>query len=361
MTLLNQTDPAGTTVGLQPWFPPPLSWWSWWTKPVRAERLAALRIGLSALLLFDVLTTYLRNVTTFYGRGSLGQWPLYRDMWMATRWDWSLFYGVEEPSYLYAGMIVWIVALVGLLLGCYTRVCAVVAFVLSTSFANLNSDIDNAGDTVRGIILFYLAIAPCAATWSVDAWRRRRTGPVFVYPWPLRLLLLQLIVIYWANGMHKIVGRDWQVGDSLYYVLADATLSRWSKAQFNLPYWLTRLMTWTVLAWEVGFPFLLGADALLTRWAQTSFYLPRWGPLVEPANAPEGKVSWQMFWSWRPLRIITLGLGVLFHLGIWISMELGFFAGYMLCLYLPLLPWETWVDQRRGDPDAAKKMLQLSR
>jgi uncharacterized membrane protein YphA (DoxX/SURF4 family) len=330
MTLPNQTDPAGATVvGLQPWYPPPLSWWPWWNRPVRGERLAAVRIGLSALLLFDVLTTYLPNVATFYGKGSLGEWPIYREMWTATRWDWSLLYGVEEPSYLYAAMIVWIIALIGLLVGCFTRVCSVIAFVLSTSFANLNSDIDNAGDTVRGIILLYLALSPCAAVWSVDAWRRRRTGPIFIPPWPLQLLLLQLIVIYWSNGMHKVVGRNWQVGDSLYYVLGDATITRWSKAQFSLPYRLTRLMTWTVLAWEVSFPFLLLADVLLTRWARLL-----------------GKGSWQTFWSWRPLRLVALGFGVPFHLGIWISMELGLFGGYMLCLYLPLVPWERWVDRR---------------
>lgn len=300
------TLPNGVTVGLQPWYPWPLGRWPWWTKPVRAERLAALRIGLAAWLLFDVLTTYLPNVTTFFGRGSLGEPPLYNWLWTEKRWSWSLFYGVQDPAYLYLGTLVWIIAIVGLLTGCFTRICAVVVFVLSTSFANLNYNIDNAGDTVRGIILFYLAIAPCGAVWSVDAWRSRRPGPVFIYPWPLRLLFLQMILIYWANGLHKLVGRDWQHGDSLYYVLADATLSRWSAAQFQLPYWLTRLMTWTVLTWEVSLPALL---------------------------------------VWRPVRLVALCFGALFHVGIWVTMELGFFPPYMLCLYLPLLPWEKLADR----------------
>jgi hypothetical protein len=300
------TQTWGETVGIQPWYPPPLSWWKWWTKPVRAERLAALRIGLAAVLLIDVLTTYLPNVTTFFGRGSLGEPPLYNDLWTALKWNWSIFWGVQDPKYLYAGMIVWIIALVGLLTGTFTRVSAVTAFVLSTSFANLNDNIDNAGDTVRGIILFYLAISPCGAAWSFDAWRRKRVGPTFIYPWPLRLLFLQMIVIYWANGLHKIVGEDWLLGNSLYYVFGDATLSRWSKAQFTIPYWLTRILTWVSLTWEVTFPALM---------------------------------------VWRPIRIVALCFGVLFHLGIWITMELGFFPPYMLCLYLPLLPWEKWADR----------------
>jgi hypothetical protein len=346
------TDAPGETVGLQPWYPPPLSWWKWWTQPVRAERLAALRIGLAAVLLFDVLTTYLPNVKTFYGRDSLGAWPLFKDLWTTTKWNWSLFYCVEDHTYLYAGMIVWIVAIVGLMTGCFTRFCAVTAFVLSTSFANLNDNIDNAGDTVRGIILFYLAVAhlflpPSGVAWSIDVWRSKKTGPTFIDPWPLRLLFLQMIVIYWANGLHKIVGRDWLLGNSLYYVFGDATLARWSKAQFNIPYWLTRVMTWTVLAWEVSLPGLLIGDAMLTWWVKTGFKLPFW---KEEGTIPDWQVKLTNVLSYRPIRTVTLCFGVLFHIGIWITMELGFFPPYMLCLYLPLLPWEKWADRRRTKP-----------
>src|ERR1700733_12844197 len=117
MTLSNlSTSPNGATrlaperaapspaelVGLKPLYPWPLSRWKWWTEPIRAERLAALRIGLAAWLLFDVLTTYLPNVTTFYGRGSLGEPPLYDWLWTAKKWNWSLFYGVQDHTYLYA-------------------------------------------------------------------------------------------------------------------------------------------------------------------------------------------------------------------------------------------------------------------
>ena len=47
-------DSAGPTVepvrfvGVDPWLPWPLSAWRWWTEPVAAERLAALRIGLAS-------------------------------------------------------------------------------------------------------------------------------------------------------------------------------------------------------------------------------------------------------------------------------------------------------------------------
>jgi uncharacterized membrane protein YphA (DoxX/SURF4 family) len=330
--------PDGELVGVQPWYPWPVSRWKWLTRPVRAERLAALRIALAALLLFDVLSSYLPNAANFYGEHSLGEPPLYKNLWNdeKARWNWSLLYGVQDHTYHYAGMIVWVVAISGLLVGFFTRPCSVAVWALSITFANLNDNVDNAGDIVRGIFLFYLMISPCGATWSVDAWLKKRSGPVYISPWPLRLILLQMVIIYWANGLHKVIGEDWQTGNSLYYVMGDATLSRWSKAQFSIPYPITRLLSWSVLVWEVTLPALLIGGVIVAK-------------VMRHFGAGMERERW---WRWPyyaglTLPAIVLAFGVMFHLGIWVTMELGLFAPYMLCFYVPLLPWERLADRAR--------------
>src|SRR5439155_10512969 len=145
-------------------------------------------------------------------------------------------------------------------------------------------------------------LSPCGAAWSVDAWLRRRwtgvSAPVLVPPWPLRLLFVQMVVIYFVNGLYKAVGEDWRDGMTLYYVLQDPQLARMAYAQLPVPFWVIQWSTWLVLIWEVGFPLWMA--------------LP---------------------WTRKP----ALWIGVLFHLGIWFSIELGGFAPYMLVLYLPLL------------------------
>jgi hypothetical protein len=300
----------GTVVGLRPWLPWPLGRSRWWTAPVRAERLAALRIGLAAVLLFDVLTTYRPHAADFFGRDSLGAPEVVAATPGATPWRWSLLEGVEGPGVVRAAVLAWAVAAAGLLLGLATRPCAAAAWALSVSFGASNPRIDNAGDVVRTILLFYLTLCPCGAAWSLDAVllrRHRGPGPFLVHPWPVRLLFVQLVLIYFVNGAHKAVGRDWAAGDSLYYVLGDLTLARWSYAWLPVPYLLTRLLTWLVLAWEFLFPVLL---------------------------------------LWPRLRVPALCFGAAFHLGVWLGLELGGFAPYMLCLYLPLLPWERWADAR---------------
>lgn len=377
---------TGTVVGIEPWLPR-LEWlgrlpglglvlqpfvrvWSgvrgWWTDPLPAERLAALRIGVALVLLLDVLFTYLPHGRDYFGADSLGSPALFKWVfqpgkeWNAIRtdpeqsggylerlrpidealnqcWRWSLLRDMEDPAVIDAALGVWAVATVCLLIGCLTRLSAVTVWVLSTSFAHLNSYIDNAGDLVRGIILFYLVLCPCGAVWSIDAAFKRRLGwlrdPVQVYPWVVRLLFLQMILIYWCNGLYKLAGPDWRSGNALYYVLGDLTLTRWSYAQVPIPYLITRLMSWSVLVWEVVFPL----PALLPEIVSGH---GRFFNASRERMAPFLSVA-------RGVRTIALLFGVAFHLGIGLSMELGGFVPYMLCLYLPLLPWERLTSRGR--------------
>ncbi len=64
---MSEVSTTSRVVGVVPWLPWPLSAWRWWTEPVRAERLAALRIGLALCLLLDIVLTYLPGVGTFFG------------------------------------------------------------------------------------------------------------------------------------------------------------------------------------------------------------------------------------------------------------------------------------------------------
>lgn len=293
-------------VGTQPWLPG-LSRRPAWTEPVSARRLAALRIGVAAVLLVDVLGTYLPRVDDFFGPQSLGAPGTFIPT-SPTLPAWSLFAGVRDPRVFHGAIAVWAVAAFFLLVGWHARLAAAAAWVLSVSLVHLNPYVHNTGDTVRTIILFYLMLSPCSATWSVDALRRRHPADVRVPPWPVRMLFLQLVAVYFFNGLYKLSGPFWPAGESLSYVLKDLSIARWSYAQLPVPEFVLRLLTWAVLAWEVGFPLLV----------------------------------WQ-----RRTRTAALVVGVLFHLGIGVTMEVGLFSPYMLCLYLPVVSWEAWGTSRR--------------
>ncbi len=102
--------PAGRIVGVVPWLPWPLSAWRWWTEPVRAERLAALRIGLAACLLLDILLTYLPGVFTFYSHDSLGDPAIYGWLAGSPRLSWSLLRGFGDPLLSFLALAGWVAA-----------------------------------------------------------------------------------------------------------------------------------------------------------------------------------------------------------------------------------------------------------
>jgi uncharacterized membrane protein YphA (DoxX/SURF4 family) len=344
---MGQSPSEPIVVGVNPWLPWPLSACRWWTEPVRAERLAALRIALAAILAIDLFCTYRPSLHDFYGGNSLGEPAMFKYRFEVPRWNWSYLRGERDPAAFDWALAVWGGATLCLLAGLCTRLSVVVVWVLSTSFANVNPYNDNAGDQIRTIALFYLMLCPCGAAWSVDAWLRRRwgggrgllarwlgrpPGPVYVSPWALRLLFIQMTYIYFFNGLYKMLGEEWREGDSLYLVLNDLTLARWSYAQLPLPVPLTRLLTWSVMVWEVLFPLLM-----IVPW------------LFEAPCRRLGlntRLTRGIAQGLRLVRISALLFGVAFHLGIFLSLEIGGFGPYMISLYAPLLPWERWIGRR---------------
>ena len=103
--------------GLVPWLPWPLCRWRLWTEPVRAERLAALRIGLAFFILLDILTTYGPHVHDLYGPDSLSRVGERDVFWYVGRggnyagdaldWDLRLILDerTDQPMRLGRGMI----------------------------------------------------------------------------------------------------------------------------------------------------------------------------------------------------------------------------------------------------------------
>jgi hypothetical protein len=287
------------------WLPWPLRRFAWWTRPVRAERLAAFRIGLATVLLVDVTATYLPYVAAFFGSDSLVSSLFTTGPRTGPTWEWSLLGGVSSVATARALVLCWALSALTLLLGWRSRTSALVAWILAVSFFNLNPDLHDGGDRVRILGLMYLMLSPCGAVWSVDRLWLNRGRPasrtIYIAPWPVRLLAIQLALIYVASGVPKMRDPSWGEGSSVYYILANLTWSTWAYAQVPVPEFATRLLTWIVPAWEVGFPILV---------------------------------------LMRRTRALTLAMGVLFHLALFATMRLGLFPLYMLCLYLPFVPWE---------------------
>lgn len=289
-------------VGARPTLPGFLNNWRWLTEPVPAERLAALRIGTGVILLLDILLTYFPFRYDFFGPGSLAEPGVFDELVSRPYWNWSLIHWF--PSVFTPDVICWLWAgaALALTLGIFPRVAAVIGWAMAVSVHHTNAYLHNSGDLIRQHLLLFLMLTPCGACWSLmrppGVPREAKTA---IYPWALRLLFLELVVIYFFNGVYKVaMGMHWRDGEVMHYVLHTPGWSRWSPP-FDLPYWATAGLTYFVLAWELTFPAAVMIKS--TR-----------------------------FWA------LLIGAG--FHLGTFFNLEIGPFGLYALVCYLPLLPWE---------------------
>jgi hypothetical protein len=169
--------------------------------------------------------------------------------WIAAGWWPWLCYGV-------------LVAAAALLTaGWHSRVQAIVVLLGLTWFQHRNYAIVDGEDTLFRLFAFYLALAPAGWAYSLDARRRKRRGvaeepPI---PWALRLFQIQISVIYLSSAIEKSLGHDWTAGTALYYVARlDDAFGKFPMPGFVFEtLWLTRLLSWSVLALEWVLPILL--------------------------------------------------------------------------------------------------------
>jgi HTTM domain len=297
-------------------------WVRFWHEPVRAERLAAVRIALGLMLLADQLLQYVPNFADLFGPHGTAYAGLY-DEELLTKWRWTiLVFGTDDLRVLWPVFGLWVALTVAFTLGWRFRWTSVALWFLTMCFLNRNPVVTNRGDAVLQAGLFLLMFMPASRALSLDRLRERRRqrraalpfhDPPMIEPWGVRLIQIQVCVIYFTTGMAKLGGTlihgSWGTGTSVHYVLNDVTMARVSSAEMPLPLWFTAICTYATVFWETSFTFLV-MFCRSRKWA--------------------------------------LWFGVLFHVGIYLAIEVGWFSFYTLALYGVWIPdtfWDRWRRQ----------------
>ena len=292
------------------------AWVALWDRREPATALAAVRIAIAVVLLYDYLVVWRLDLIeplwakppAGYAVGGDGRW--------ATAW---LGDGAGSAFALWAAGVI---ALVAVGTGTLTRVACIVVVLVSAQLAHRAPDADRGIDGLIRIVLCVLALSRSHAVWSVDAWVWRRLGrpmPVEVPAWPRYLLLAQLVWVYFSGG-HNKTGAEWGPDGgftALANALSDPHFARGGPGWVASVYPLTRVATAMTMLFELGAPLML----LWTYYAATA---DRPGRLRRWCN------RLRLRWIW-------IALGVSFHLGIALTLRLGIFPAAMLALYPVLL------------------------
>jgi Vitamin K-dependent gamma-carboxylase len=223
----------------------------------------------------------------------------------AAKWGvWTLLDPFTSDLAVLAVFLALVVASVCLILGYRTRLAAAATFVCLMSLERRNPFIFNSGHGLLRLISLYLMLAPSGASLSLDRLRTARDR-FWEFPeraaWPLRLMQVQLSAMYITAAWDKLRGETWADGTAVSYALRDLP-------RFEAPSFVTNTELISTLA----------------TWAT---------PVTELAI---GVLVWN-----RRLRPWALAAGLLFHIGIALTIRVGVFSLAVFVLYVAFIPPET--------------------
>lgn len=231
-------------------------------EPVDARIVAAIRIGYAGLMLINVLCWSPDLNRWFSETGAL---PLAVSRQLIDSRCLTLFQVLPaDPGTLRIVYGIFVAQLLGLLVGFRPRFQAGCCYVWLVSFQHRNLLIFEGEDTLFRIMGFLLIFMPLGSAWSVDRWLRNRDGiarppTIVVDGWAVRLLQLEMAMLYFSAAWTKLLGAPWRDGTALYYVSRlDDYWGRFPIPNFLVETpWIVRALTWSTMGLEFAIPVLI--------------------------------------------------------------------------------------------------------
>jgi hypothetical protein len=267
--------------------------------PISARPLGAFRIVFGVILL-GYLALMTVEFDYWYSGAGLLRGAEAREA--AGPYRFSPLQYVDDPRVAHLVLGATMAAAVGFTLGWRTRVMSVLLYLGMLCLYHRNVTSNGGPDALPFLFSFYMMLCPCGAAYSLDARRAARkrgtaAEPVIV-PWGLRLLQMQLCLIYFQSCVIKCQGELWLNGTTVHYLL------------FNREFGQSNMQ------WLAQYPLLINA---MTYYAL----------LIEFALA---------FWLWfRPTRRWAILGGIALHLGIRPMITVPVFGEVMVATYLTFL------------------------
>jgi len=168
----------------------------------------------------------------------------------------------DAPSLTHSWIVLGITlaAAVLVIVGWHTRIVVVIAAVGFISLGRRDIWALNGGDILVQVMAVYLCLMPSGRVWSLDARRDRKKkrvrGPVAV--WPVRVVQIQICVVYLATVIAKVPGSLWLDGSAVSYALRMQDVARLPVVDFVVHNgYIINALTWGTIAIELSVPLLV--------------------------------------------------------------------------------------------------------
>jgi hypothetical protein len=288
---------------------------AFWFGRVDGRPASVFRIAFALWLLKDALF-HLPLATFFYS--DLGVVPREALLQLGRDARFSVMDAMPHAWMAALFFLLWAGVALGLLLGYRTRALAVVNFLIVLSIHERDVYVLTGADSMMRALSFWMIFIPLNAYYSLDARRARREGRSFDrtgYAFPVRMMQLQVAVVYLFAGGLKAIGPLWTGGEAMAYVL-----------QLN-----TLLLPFGIWLRDTASPGLLAAMTHVTVVGELAFGLLVFAPFAQPL-----------------LRVLALLFGVALHLGIGLMLSIPDFSTVMILSYLIFLPPDWLAAAERG-------------
>jgi hypothetical protein len=249
------------------------------TAPASPYPLGCFRIAVSLVAVTQVLVLW-PYLLQLYGNFGFVQWAVVEadaDAWLPSIGKLCLLlqpYGVSSSQCVYGTFILYLFSLCGLLLGCWTRPCAVAAWLVHSLTVNSGYVSIYGVDTIIHICLFYCAWMPVGDALSLkQLLRRRPVEPSFMAGLSLRALQLHLCIIYLNTGLAKAQGVQWWSGEAIWRATMQPQFAVFDMSWLASVPLLARLACWGVLLVELGYPLLIWPAKTRRFWVASTILL----------------------------------------------------------------------------------------
>lgn len=220
---------------------------------------------------------------------------LYRPLFLWCFWPDSLNLLMHSLLVLFLGLLT---------LGIGGRWLMWAAWIIDAGFIQRNYAVNFGADVIAALFLFYMSFTQSCERLSVLNLFRKKTNfqsSDLLSSLMIRMMQVQISVIYAYTGWEKLKGGSWWDGTALWSVMANPQMTTMDFSFLRSIPWIIPVVAYLTILFEVYFPVMV---------------------------------------AWSKTRYLWLLMGVLFHAGIGLFMGLGPFATTMISTYFLFLPQE---------------------
>lgn len=238
-------------------------WNRFWFTPTDPATLCAIRVCAGAMLLYTHLVWTI-GLDDFFGTTGWLSAEAVRSYQADSTFTWSYHWLLTSPAALWGAHAVALVVFALLMLGLYSRVVSVLAYLIAVSYVNRVPGSLFGLDQINAMLAMYLIVGPSGARYSLDRWfaRRHRSATLEAPPSiganiSTRLIQLHMCVIYFFAGISKLQGPSWWDGSALWGAVGNyeyQSIDMTWMASWPL---LISSMTHITVLWELSYPALV--------------------------------------------------------------------------------------------------------